>query len=101
MMVEFSTVPFSESRHLSEPIARVLKIIHESGVEYRLTPMGTLLRGEWDEVMDIIKQCHLVLKKDFDRVITNIKIDDVLEHPKFDDKVNSVEQKTGIKLNRI
>ena len=100
MMVEFSIVPVSDSRHLSEPIARALKIVHTSGVEYRLTPMGTLLRGEWDEVMAVIKQCHETLRQDFDRVITNIKIDDVLERPAFDDKIDSVEQKSGLKLNK-
>ena len=94
MMVQLSIMPISEDQHLSEPIAKAIKIIHESGLEYKLTPMGTLLKGEWKEVMNVVKKCHQTVSEDFDRVVTQIKIDDVKNGDiSFDDKIRAVEEK--------
>ncbi|MFQ5651549.1 MAG: MTH1187 family thiamine-binding protein [bacterium] len=101
MMVQFSILPVSDNRHLSEPISKAVKIVHDSGLEYRLTPMGTLIKGEWQDVMAVIKKCHEAVRHDFDRVMTHIKIDDVKDHESsFDEKVKSVEEKTGIELKK-
>lgn len=101
MMVQLSILPVSEESHLSEPISKAVKIIHESGLEYRLTPMGTLISGEWKEVMAVIKQCHEAVAADFDRVITQIKIDDVKDQNRaFDDKIKVVEEKAGIEFKK-
>lgn len=100
-MVQFSILPVSENLHISEPVSKALKIIHESGLQYKLTPMGTLIKGEWDEVMDLIQKCHEAVREDFDRVMTHIKIDDAQDHDyDFDDKIKSVEEKAGIAFNK-
>lgn len=99
MMAQFSILPISDNPHLSDAIGKALKIVHESGLDYRLTPMGTLVKGEWREIMDMIKKCHQALQEDYDRVMTQIKIDDVKSGDvDFDHKIKSVEQKTGIKF---
>ncbi len=101
MMVQFSILPVSDSSHISEPISKALKIVHESGVEYRLTPMGTLLKGDWKEVMHVIKKCHYALREDFDRIVTSIKIDDVKSSdPDFDHKIEAVEQKAETEFRK-
>lgn len=101
MMVHFSIMPISDERHLSEPISKAVKVVHESGLDYRLTPMGTLIRGEWNEVMHVIKKCHETLRKDYDRVMTQIKIDDVKNtEQSFDDKVQSVEEKADLEFKK-
>lgn len=101
MMVQLSILPISEERHLAEPIAKAVKIIHDSGLEYRLTPMGTLIKGEWQEVMAVVRKCHEAVREDFDRVKTHIKIDDVKDRDiSFDDKIQAVEEKAEMEFKK-
>ncbi len=101
MMVQLSIMPISEDKHLSKPIAKAVKIIHESGLEYKLTPMGTLIKGEWQEVMNVAKKCHEAVREDFDRVTTQIKIDDLKSCDiSFDDKIRAVEEKAEMEFKK-
>ena len=101
MMVEFSIVPLGKGASVSAVIARVLRIVIDSGVPYKANPMGTVIEGEWGELMDLIKRCHDEAMKDADRVVTSIKIDDYRgKGSRIEKKLESVEQKLGVKLNR-
>ena len=101
MMIEFSIVPLGKGVSVSPVIARIMKIIIDSGVRYKANPMGTVLEGEWRQVMDLIKKCHDEAMKDADRVVTSIKIDDYKgKGDRLDKKLESVEQKLGRKLDR-
>jgi uncharacterized protein (TIGR00106 family) len=99
VMVEFSVVPLGKGVSVSPVIAEVMKIIVESGVSYRANPMGTVLEGEWDTVMDVVKKCHCAVMQDTDRAITTIKIDDRKgSFARMDRKIESLENKLGMKL---
>jgi uncharacterized protein (TIGR00106 family) len=101
MMVEVSVVPLGKGASVSPVIARVMQIIIDSGISYRANPMGTVLEGEWDRVMQVVRQCHDEALKDADRVVTTIKIDDYRgRENRMESKLESVEQKLGRKLNR-
>ncbi len=101
MMIEFSVVPLGKGASVSPVIARVLRIVMESGVPYKANPMGTVIEGEWDRLMGLIKACHDEAMKEADRVVTSIKIDDYKgKGSRIDKKLESVEQRLGAKLNR-
>ncbi len=101
MLVEFSVVPLGTGTSVSPQIARVLKIVSESGVSYKANPMGTVLEGDWDKVMSVVKKCHDVVMKDSERVLTSITIDDRKgKEQRIERKLESVEQKLGIKLKK-
>jgi uncharacterized protein (TIGR00106 family) len=101
MMIEFSVVPLGKGASVSAVIARVLKIVMDSRVPYKANPMGTVIEGEWDRLIGLIKACHDEAMKDADRVVTTIKIDDYKSKgERLDRKLESVEQKLGAKLNR-
>ena len=76
MIAEISIVPFGKSLSLSRSIARILRLIDDSGLDYRLGPMGTCIEGDFDEVMALISRCHKQMRKESARVMTTIKIDD-------------------------
>ena len=76
MLAEFSVVPVGKGEGLSQYVSQIIKMIDESGLEYRLNPMGTVVEGEWDEVLDLIKRCHHKMRQFSTRVITNVSIDD-------------------------
>jgi len=58
MLVELSIDPLGRGTHLSHDLAGILKIVDNSGLRYCLTPFGTCIEGEWDEVMALVKRCH-------------------------------------------
>ena len=76
MLAIFSTFPVGKSESLSKDVAEIIKIIDDSGLDCQTTAMGTLVEGEWDEVMDLIKVCHFKLRESSTRVNTKISIDD-------------------------
>jgi uncharacterized protein (TIGR00106 family) len=101
MLAEFSVVPIGAGVSISPQIAKVLKIVSASGVTYKANPMGTVLEGEWDEVMGVIKKCHAELMMDAERVLTTITIDDRKgKEQRIEKKLESVEQKLGMKLKK-
>ena len=57
VLLEFSMTPLDKGESVSQYVSRSLEIIDTSGVDYRLNPMGTVLEGEWDEVMGVVRQC--------------------------------------------
>ncbi len=94
MIAEFSIVPVGKGVSLSPFVAECLRIVEESGLKHQLTPMGTVLEGDTEKVMDTIMACHSQVLRMSDRVVTNIKIDDRRDRPAdMERKVRSVEEK--------
>ncbi len=94
IVCEFSITPIGAGESLSPYVARCERIVRASGLPHVLTPMGTVVEGEWDEVMAVIRACHMAVRADNRRVSTLIKIDD-REGPggRLAGKVRSVEDK--------
>ena len=76
MLAQFSIVPLDKGASVGSEVARVLQIIDNSGLPYKLNPMGTVVEGSWDEVMRLIRTCHDETVTGSDRVLTSITIDD-------------------------
>ncbi len=74
-MIEFSMFPLDKGESLSPYVARILDVIDRSGVNYRLNPMGTVLEGEYDEVMQVVRACFQELQKDCSRISMTLKMD--------------------------
>ncbi len=101
MLVQFSIVPLGKGESVSEHVAKILKIVDESGLSYRLTPMGTVIEGDWDEVMTLIRTCHLEVLKNSPRLITTITIDDRPGKPdRITEKIRSVEARLGREVRK-
>jgi uncharacterized protein (TIGR00106 family) len=75
VIVDFSIFPVDKGESVSAYVSRAVKIIKESGLAYKLGPMGTSIEGEWDEVMALVGRCFEALKKDCSRVYMTIKVD--------------------------
>ncbi|PCI27890.1 MAG: hypothetical protein COB67_07545 [SAR324 cluster bacterium] len=75
VLLEFSMSPLGKGEGVSQYVSRSIDIIDKSGVDYRLNPMGTVLEGEWDEVMGVVKQCYERMSQDCGRISCSIKID--------------------------
>jgi len=101
MLVEFSVVPLGSGSSLSSRVAEVLGLVDASGLAYKVTPMGTIVEGTWDEVFRLIKRCHRIALQQEERVLTTIRIDDRKGAAnRIDAKVRSVEKKLGKALKK-
>ena len=56
VLLEFSMYPLGRGESLSRYVARSLEIIDASGLDYRCHAMGTVIEGEYDEVMDVVQK---------------------------------------------
>lgn len=75
VLVEFSLFPLGKGESVGDYVARCLKIVERSGLEYQCHAMGTTIEGELDEVLDVVKRCVNELTADCDRVECIMKLD--------------------------
>ncbi|RJR42943.1 MAG: thiamine-binding protein [Desulfobacteraceae bacterium] len=95
-LMEFSMIPLDKGASFSKYVARTLSILDQSGLDYRLNPMGTVVEGEWDELMALLTRCYRDLEKDSDRISLTVKFD-CRKGVKcaLEGKIKSVEGKAG------
>jgi len=100
VLLEFSISPTGQGESVSAHVARVIDLIDKSGVPYQLTPMGTILEGEWSQVIGVVTQCFELLRADFPRVGLHMKVD-YRAGPagRLKSKTAKVEQHLGRKLS--
>lgn len=92
VLVEFSMFPLDKGESLSPYVARLLDIIDKSGLPYRLNPMGTVLEGDYDQVMAVIRQCFKALEKDCNRISMTLKMDyRKTDQSRLESKIQKVE----------
>ena len=101
MLIEFSIVPVGTGSSIGDRLAEVLKLVDESGLSYKVNPMGTVVEGEWDELFKLVKKCHQTVMKNEERAVTTISIDDRKGKPnRLEEKVKSVEKRIGKTLKK-
>ena len=79
VVAEISVVPLGTgSTSLSQYVAACMKILDgRKDVSYQLTPMGTVIEGSLDKVLEVARQLHEVpFTQGALRVLTTLKIDD-------------------------
>ncbi|MCC6109336.1 MAG: MTH1187 family thiamine-binding protein [Denitrobacterium sp.] len=60
-LVAVAIAPFGEGEELASYVAEVVKVIRASGLPNRTNSMFTEIEGEWDEVMQVVKDATFVL----------------------------------------
>lgn len=101
MLVEFSIIPVGGGESIGGEIAKIVDIVDKSGLPYRASSMGTVIEGEWDEVMSIIRECHETVRGDGLRVFTSLTVDDRPgKTDRITEKIASVEKRLGRSVKR-
>jgi len=100
VLLEFSMTPSTQDESKSRYVARILDIIDKSGLPYQLTPMGTIIEGDWAVVMAVVTDCFEALQVDCPRISSQIKIDyRAGPTSRMKSKVETVETLLGRKLS--
>lgn len=92
----FSIFPLErpDEGSLAPYVARSLRIVEESGLDHQLGPMGTVVEGEINDVLDVIRQCHDAMREKCDRVYLTLAVDSRSgEGGRMASKVKSVEER--------
>lgn len=101
MVALFSIAPMGTGVRVAKEVTDAIRVVEESGLDYQVTAMGTLIEGDWDEVMGVIRACFDVVHEHSERVTCFIKIDDwVGKRGQIRNKVASVEELLGHELPR-
>ena len=95
-LMEFSMVPLDKGASFSEYVARILNLVDQSGLEYRLNPMGTVVEGEWDDLLKLLTRCFRALEQDSDRISLQVKFDYRKgSAPRIESKIRSVQARAS------
>jgi uncharacterized protein (TIGR00106 family) len=101
VLLEFSVSPLEKGESVSQYVARSVEIVERSGLEYQLHAMGTIVEGELEQVLGVLKQCIEAMAADCHRVTCTAKLDYRAGHSgRLRSKVASVEQKLGRELKK-
>ena len=101
MLIELSINPLGRGTHLSKDLGEILRLVDDSGLRYGLTPLGTCIEGEWDQVMALIKSCHGHARTLSPHVFTTLRIEDEEGATnKIQENVISVVRAAGRSLKR-
>src|SRR5207244_118613 len=101
VLLEFSMAPLEKGVSVGDYVARSLKIIDDSGLDYRLHAMGTIIEGEIDDVLGVLKRCLDAMAADCERITCTAKLDYRKGYRgRLNSKVASVEEKLGRSLKK-
>ncbi len=101
MLAQIAVFPIGKGASLSKHVAACVDEIEKSGLDYQLTSMGTIVEGEWDEVMKLLKKVRDRAMKSADRLYVTVAIDDRKgKGRRIEGKVRSVESLLGKPLKK-
>lgn len=95
VIADLCIVPIGVGVSLGAYIAECEKILMKAGLKIRLHGYGTNIEGEWDRVMEAIRECHQTLHgMGAPRISSNLRIGTRIDREQtIEDKIRSVEEK--------
>ncbi|HOP86512.1 MAG TPA: MTH1187 family thiamine-binding protein [Syntrophorhabdaceae bacterium] len=103
VLIEFAMFPTDKGESVSEYVSRIIKRIEELNLNYKLTPMGTIIEFEtMDEALNLINTAYKQLETDCNRVYSIVKFD-IRKGKKgrIEQKVKSIEEKLKKEVNHV
>jgi uncharacterized protein (TIGR00106 family) len=101
VLLEMSVVPLGRGESVSQYVAECVDLIDQSGLDYELHSMGTIVEGELPAVLALMQACIEKMAEHSDRVSCSAKLDYRRgKQGRLTAKIESVEQKLGRPLRR-
>ncbi len=97
VLMEFAMFPTDKGESVSEYVSKVLQMIKNSGVAYKLSPMGTTIETDtMEEALEILNKAYKELEPYSNRVYSNVKFDiRKNKQNRLKQKIASIEKHIG------
>ena len=96
MLFCVSMVPVGAGNSLASPVAQVIDEFDRAGLAFEVNGMNTVIEGEWEEVMPVIRAAERRIRLDHDRVLVTITVDDRQgAHDRMHGAIEDVERELG------
>jgi uncharacterized protein (TIGR00106 family) len=98
VLMEFSIFPTDKGESVSAHVSEVIRMIRDSGIDHRLTPMGTIVETEDVSLaLAIVEKAARILEdRECRRVYSCIKLDiRGGKSGRLEQKIRSVQEKIG------
>lgn len=76
MLFSVSMFPIGAGDNLSHPVAEVVDEIDRAGLTYQVSAMDTVIEGDWDTVMPVIRRAYNHMAAAHERVYLTIAVDE-------------------------
>ncbi len=100
-LVEISVIPLgTKTTSLSRYVAQAVGVLQdEANIKYELTAMGTIIEGDLEHLLTLVRKMHEAVFEDgVTRIVTTIKIDDRRDKTSsMSSKVESLKRELGHK----
>ncbi|MDN5277625.1 MAG: hypothetical protein PWR01_1590 [Clostridiales bacterium] len=82
-VLDISIVPVGTGQpSFSSYVAEACRLIEQQGLKYQITPTGTVIEGNLDQLMNVARQIHSIpFQMGAERVITSMTIDERHDRP--------------------
>ncbi len=96
MLFAVTMFPVGDGDSLRRPVAEVIDEIDRAGLQYEVTGMDTVIEGDWDQVVPVIRDAERRLRKEHGRVFMLLTMDDnSCETSRLRRSAAEVEQELG------
>ena len=98
VILDLCIVPMGVGVSVSRYVAECQKILKKAGLSHHLHAYGTNIEGDWDQVLNAVKQCHKAIHAmGAPRITTTMKLGTRIDRDQtMADKVKSVEAKIKV-----
>jgi len=101
VLLEMSIVPMGVGDSVSQYVAECVDLVDQSGLDYELHSMGTIVEGELSVVLELMQRCIDKMAEHSDRVTCSAKLDFRRDRSgRLKSKVASVEKKLGRQVSK-
>jgi uncharacterized protein (TIGR00106 family) len=95
VIVDLCVIPIGIGVSMGQYIAACEKVLAKKGLKTQLHAYGTNIEGEWDQVMEAVKQCHQTLHEmGVPRISSTMRLGTRVDRDQtMEDKIRSVQEK--------
>lgn len=97
VLMQFAMFPTDKGASASAYVSRIIAMLHESGQQYQLSAMGTIVETEsLEEAQALVAKAYSLLKDDCSRVYCTVTFD-IRDGAtgRIQQKIASIEEKIG------
>lgn len=98
VLMNYAMFPTDKGSSVSEYVSKIIKMVYESGYEYKLTAMGTIIETEnLEQALELVNKSYKILEPFSQRVYSTVTFDIQTNKPigRLTGKIKSIENKIG------